>query len=146
MNVAEENRIRALTGQPPMLSGSDVSELNEVLLAIQDRKNARDRLAGIIEREKMVASRLVCESVKPEVQRLGKRFAEAMLQLHSSHSLYAKYIDEIEDVGASIGSLGRVWPTGLGHWADPGGPYHYFFEELSEAGFIDKASIPVEVR
>jgi hypothetical protein len=146
MNAAEENRIRALTGQPPLLTQTnEKSELEGVLIEIQDRKNARERLDGIIQKEKAVASRLVCQEVRPEVMRLGKKFADAMLNLYSCHSEYDKFLDAVENTGTSIGSLKRVWPTGLGSPADPSGQYHYFLRDCLEAGLLGKASIPAEV-
>ena len=55
MNAAEENRIRALTGQPPLLTQTnEKSELEGVLIEIQDRKNARERLDGIIQRKRQL--------------------------------------------------------------------------------------------
>jgi hypothetical protein len=145
-NSDEENRIRLLTGQPPLAKATEKSELEDVLIAIQDRKNARERLDAIIQKEKAIASRLVCQNVRSEVTRLGKIFAGAFLELHTAHKDYHRFIDAVEDTGASTSSLGRVWPNGLGHFADCSGTYHYGFKEFLEAGLIEKASIPVEVR
>jgi hypothetical protein len=144
-NSDEENRIRILTGQPPLAKATEKSELEDILIALQDRKNARERLDGIIQKEKAIASRLVCQEVRPEATRLGKIFAKAFVELHKAHKDYHQFLDTVENTGASTSSLGRVWPNGLGHFADCSGTYHYGFKEFSEAGLIDKASIPVEV-
>ncbi|WP_144030865.1 hypothetical protein [Bradyrhizobium japonicum] len=146
VNVAEENRIRALTGLPPLVGVPSQPELETILRKIQDLKTARGREAGTIQRERAVASRMVCEEVKEEVTRLGRNFAKAFIDLYAAHSAYTKMFDAIEDAGASTSALKRVWSNALGGISDRSGPYHYIFEELHEANLIGKSSIPEAVR
>lgn len=144
---AAENRVRHLLGEAPLPSAApDMSRLEALLTELHDLNKAISILDASIQNEKAIASRAVCSEVKPEVTRLGKNFAKALVALHSTHSEYIKFLDSVEDTGASIGSLGRVWPSGLGHFADRSGTYHYAFREFLETGLIDKASIPEAVR
>ncbi|UGX97104.1 hypothetical protein G6321_00019005 [Bradyrhizobium barranii subsp. barranii] len=144
---AAENRVRAILGESLLPdSAPDLLRLEALLTELSTLNAALGKLDGLIEKEKSIASRLICSEVKPEATRLGKKFAKAMLDLHAAHSEYIKFLDAVEDTGASISSLGRVWPSGLGHFADRSGTYHYAFREFHEAGLIDAASIPEVVR
>jgi hypothetical protein len=133
-----ENRVRAILGEALLPdTAPDMLRLQHLLQELDTINGAIGRLDSEIQKEHAVASRLVCETVKPEVTRLGKGFAKAFLQLHSAHSEYVRYLDAIEDTGASTTSLGRVWPNSLGHPKDLSGPYMYGLQEFIDAGFLD---------
>lgn len=143
----ENDRVRALAGEtlPPRLPSLQ-EQLNSKLVELNNRQRALDLRNNKVRQELTVASRMVCAECKPEINRLGKNFAKALVDLHTAHSEYFRFFDAIEATGASTSSLPKVYPNGIGDFADRSGPYHWAFKEFLEAGLIDKASIPVEVR
>jgi hypothetical protein len=141
-NPTDNNRVRALTGEPLIVEASGKSELDAVLLSLQDRNAARNRLGTIIRNQKAIASRLVCDEVRPEVTRLGKLFANAFLALHAAQHEYHSYLDQVENTGASIASLPNVFISGLGSARDLSGTFMYAMKDFIEAGFLQKADMP----
>jgi hypothetical protein len=144
---AAENRVRAILGEAPIPdSAPDMPRLQTLLLELQDMNSAIGILDGAIQEEKRNASRLVCDSVKPEVDRLGKKFATAYLDLYNANCEYSNFLDQVENTGASISSLGRVWPASLGSCRDRSGPFHYTMREFVDAGYLSKSEVPEAVR
>jgi hypothetical protein len=141
-NPTDKNRIRTLTGEPLLPEASGKTELETVLRSIQDRKEARDRLYGIIQKEKTVASRLVCDAVRPEVTKLGTAFAKAFLALHTAQHAYHGYLDQIQDTGASVSSLPHVFISGLGSSRDRSGTFMYGTKDFIEAGYLTPSDMP----
>jgi hypothetical protein len=142
-----ENRVRAILGEPILPdSAPDMARLEQLLLELNDLNRAIGILDGAIQKERDVASRLVCDSVRPEVQRLGTKFAKTLLDLYAAQDEYHSYLDAVEDTGARIGSLGRIWINGLGSVRDPCGGYQYAMREFVDAGCLIRSSIPEAVR
>jgi hypothetical protein len=145
-NVAD-NRVRIILGQAPLPdTAPDMARLDRLLLELNDLNRAIGILDGAIQNERDVASRLVCKTVAPEADRLGKKFAVAFIELHTAHSEYNAFLDAVEDTGARISSLGRVWPNALGHPKDASGPYHYALREFVDAGYLVRSQVPEAVR
>lgn len=145
-NVAE-NRVKAILGEPIIdVAAPDMERLDKLLTELNDLNGAINILDAAIQKERDHASRLICEAVRPEVEKLGKAFADAFVQLHRAHSDYLIFLDAIEATGASISSLGRVWPAALGHPRDHSSGYGYASRELREAGYLSKANVPEALR
>jgi hypothetical protein len=143
----ESDRVRALAGEtlPPRLPSLQ-EQLNSKLVELDNRQRAMELRNNKVRQELTVASRMVCAESKPEIDRLGRIYAKAYVELHAAHSEYFRFFDAIEATGASTSSLPKVYPHALGDPADRSGPYHWAMKEFLEAGLIDKASIPAEVR
>jgi len=145
-NVAE-NRIRIILGEAALPDAApDMPRLEQLLTELNDLNSAIGRLDSAIQAERDIASRLVCKAVAPEADRLAKKFAAAFIELHTAHSDYNTFLDAVENTGARISSLGRVWPNSLGHPKDASGPYHYGFREFIDAGYLIRSQVPEAVR
>jgi hypothetical protein len=143
----ENDRVRALAGEtlpPPLPSLKE--QLNSKLVELDHRQRAIELRQHKVRQGLAVASRMVCNAVKPEVERLGRLYAEAYVNLHAAMKSYFEMFDAIEATGANTSSLPKVYPNALGHFADCSGGFHYAFKEFLDANLIDRASIPVEVR
>lgn len=139
---AVERRIAEIAGlTPPAPRSSDHDHLLELLREIHDYDRAIDHLDTLIQRELHIASRMICDSVRPEHSRLVKDFAKALTALHASHLAYDQFVDSVAAV-ASVGPLGKVSPTGLGNPKDRSGTYYYSFREMVDAGHIAKSDVP----
>jgi hypothetical protein len=141
---AAENRVRAILGEPTIPDVSpDMPRLQELLVKLQAVNTALAILDGEIQKQRLVGQRLVLESVKPEVDGLGRKFATAFLDLHTAHTNYNKIIDSLEDIGVSAI---RVLPYGLGWPTDRSGTYHYGTREFVEAGYLKASEIPKAIQ
>jgi len=144
---AAENRVRAILNEAPLTDAApDMLKLEQLLKELSDLNSAIGRLDSAIQTERDTASRLVCKVVAPEADRLGKKFAAAFMALHTSHSEYNAFLDAVENTGARISSLGRVWPNSLGHPRDASGAYHYGLREFVEAGYLVRSQVPEAIR
>jgi hypothetical protein len=141
-NVAE-NRVRKILGEPSLPDAApDMTRLEQLLLKLDDLNRAIGILYGAIQKEKTVASRLVCEAVRPEVTKLGTAFARAFLALHAAQHKYHDYLDQIQDTGASVGSLPHVFISGLGSSRDRSGTFMYGTKDFIEAGYLTPSDMP----
>jgi hypothetical protein len=143
----ENERVRALAGEtlPPPLPSLQ-QQLNSKLVELNNRQRAVELRSIKVRQELVVASRMVCEECKPEVDRLGRVYAKAYVNVHAAMKSYFEMFDAIEATGANTSSLPKVYPNALGHFADRSGGFHYAFKEFLDANLIDRASIPAEVR
>jgi hypothetical protein len=143
---AAENRVRAILGEPVSPDvPPDMLRLDALLRELNDMNKALGILDANIQKERVVASRLVLAAVKSDVATLGKAFAKAFLDLHTCHLGYNKFIDSLEDVGVSVSAL-RVCPNGLGFPTDLSGTYMYGVCEFIEAGYLEKSQMPKVLR
>lgn len=117
----------------------DAERLNLLLHELEDLDVATKVIEGQIQIESRAAGHTLYESVKPNVDRLGKLFAKAFLDLHTAHSAYSKYVDEIEDAGGNVSTL-RVQPNFLNHPTDSN--YYYGLQTFTDAGFASKSDLP----
>ena len=142
---AADNRVRAILGEAILPdTAADMPRLEALLRELNTLSKAIGILDGLIVSEKAVASRLLCESEKPEVTRRGKAFAKAFLDLHAAQLEYHRYLDKIQDTGASIGSLPHVFINGLGDAKDRSGQFWYGMKDFIEAGYLSE--LPKELQ
>jgi hypothetical protein len=145
-NVAE-NRVRAILDQPLLPDVSaDIPRLEALLTELNTINSALGRLDSLIQTEEAKASRLVCGEVWPEVSKRADAFAKAMIDLHTAHIEYDKYLDQVESTGANISSLKRVFFSYLGSPLARSAGYHYCFAEFVDSGILDRSDVPAEVR
>jgi len=132
---AAENRVRTILGEAPLPNTApDMVRLEQILVELNDLNGAIALLDTAIQKERDVASRLVCDAVRPEVTKRGKVFAKALLDLHAAQLAYHGFLDEIQDAGARIYSLPNVFISGIGDTKDRSGTYFYGMKDLVEAG------------
>jgi hypothetical protein len=93
---------------------ADEERLGQLLRELQDLNVAEKIIAGKIQTEERLAGNKLYEAVKPEVTRLGKRFADAFRDLHSAHLEFDQYVSQLEDAGGNVSAL-RIRPNGLSH-------------------------------
>ncbi len=137
---AETNRLNKLLNKPtepdvapdrerlPELV-SDIAALN-LALAVND---------DAIQKERYVASRLICEDVSSEHTSLVKNFASKIVELHAAHDQYVKFLDAVERTGASVTPLRPVSPYTLGHPASVNGTYYWSLREESNRNRLSRS-------
>lgn len=144
---AADNKLRAILGQPPIPdTAPDTLRLQALLEELNVINPTLNKLDGLIQRERDVGSRLVCEAVRPEVTKRAKAFANALLAFHAAHLEYDRYFDEIENAGTNVSSLNRVFLTHIGSPRDPCGGYHYSLRDFVDAGIISRSDMPQAIR
>jgi hypothetical protein len=107
----------------------------EDLYAADARNDAKK-----VKEEREANIRLI-ESVKPELTRLGNKWANAFLECHGAHLDFDNFIDALEDAGASVGQF-RIRPNGLSHPKDRSGNYFYALQEFVDSGFLKTSNMP----
>jgi hypothetical protein len=112
---ATDNRVRALL-QEPLLADTapDMPRLEALLVELHDLNKAIGILDHAIYNERIIGSKLVCDSVKPEVTKRATVFAQAIIALHTAHTDYDSFIDEIETSGTNVASLHRIFLSHIG--------------------------------
>jgi hypothetical protein len=120
---------------------ADMERLTNLLRELEDLNIAKSIVEGAIQNEMRAASNKLLEAVKPELMRLGKKFAQAFLALRSEHLEYNQFVDSIEDAGGNISTL-RLTPNGLSDPRDASGNYAYGLREFVDAGYISKSVVP----
>jgi plasmid stability protein len=144
---AAENRVRAILGEPLLPeSAPDMPRLEALLVELNTINAALGTLDNRIQVENAKASRLVCEAVKPEVTKRATAFAKALIDLHAANLEYDRYLDEVENTGANISSLNRVFLPFIGASRDSCGGYHYSMREFVDAGIIARSQMPEIIR
>ncbi|MEH2485769.1 hypothetical protein [Bradyrhizobium sp. AZCC 2230] len=140
---AAENKVRAILGETLLPdTAPDMQRLETLLVELNTLNTALGKLDGQIATEKSVASRLVCEQVRPELTRLGKKFAQAFVDLHTAQHEYHSFLEKIQDTGAGIGSLPYVFISGLGSARDCSGTFVYGIKDFIEAGYLAQSDMP----
>jgi hypothetical protein len=118
----------------------DPERLSQVQNEIQDFGAALGIIEGKIQIEERLAGNKQYEAVKPEVDRLGKRFADAFLATRDAHLEYETFVNQLEDAGGNVSVL-RISPAGLVNPSERNSPYAYGLRELSETGFLPKTDV-----
>jgi hypothetical protein len=137
----EEVRLRALMGKEPIpLVLPDQEQLTTLLVTINHLNAEISTLDAEILKETSVANNRLIESEKARIGRLGSAFANAFAELHARHLEYDQLIDDLEDVGASVGQF-RIRPNGLSHPKDRSGAYAYGLNEFIDAGYYSKSNL-----
>jgi hypothetical protein len=119
---------------------ADPERLGQLLRELEDSNLAENIINGKIQTEERIAGNKLYESVKPEVTRLGKRFAEAFLATRDTHLEYETFVNRLEDAGGNVSAL-RISPAGLVNPSERNSIYAYGARELSEAGFLPNSDV-----
>jgi hypothetical protein len=120
---------------------ADPQRISQLQGEIQDFGAADNIVDSEIQTETRLAGNRLYEAVKPEVMRLGKKFAEAFRDLHSAHLEFDNYVNRLEDAGGNVSAL-RIRPNGLSHPMDRSSSYYYGLIEFIDAGFFTKGDMP----
>jgi hypothetical protein len=118
---------------------NDIERIGALITELEDLDVASKVVDGQFQIETRIAGNKLYEAVKPEVDSLGKLFAQAFLNLHKAHFAYSNFVDEIEDAGGNVSTL-RVRPNFLNHPTDSN--YFYGLESFIDAGFFKKSDMP----
>jgi hypothetical protein len=144
---AAENRVRAILGEAALPDAApDMPRLEQLLRELNDINSALGILDNEIHNQRNIGSRLVCDAIKPEVTKRAKAFAQALLDLHAANSEYDRFLEEIENTGANISSLNRIFLSYLGSPRDPCGAYHYSMRDFVDSGIIARSEMPKAIR
>jgi hypothetical protein len=146
---ASDNRVREILGEAPLAdTAPDVVRLDQLLRELQAVNSAVGILDHQIYNERIIGSKLVCESVpvKSEVTKRGKAFAQALIALHAAHTAYDAFLDEVENSGTNISSLNRIHLSRIGSPRDPSGAYHYSLMDFVDSKVISREELPKEIR
>lgn len=142
-----DNRVRRILGETVEPEAEpDTSRLAQLLSELTDINSAIGQTHASLRNEHDIASKMVCNSMLPEVTKKGKAYGNALVALHKANTEYNELIDSIENTGASVGSLNRVWLTALGSPCDMSGQYMYGLRDFVDAGLLAKADLPVAFR
>jgi hypothetical protein len=114
---------------------ASIELLPQVQRELEDLGAALGIVNGEIQTEERIAGNKQYEAVKPEVDRLGKKFADAFLALRTAHLEFDSFVNELEDAGGNVSTL-RIRPNGLSHPRDSSGNYFYGLQEFVDAGFF----------
>jgi hypothetical protein len=139
---AHDRRVAEILGEKPVaVSLPDTDKLRVLQQEIEAINAAISILDSEIQKETRIANNKLIESVSPELTRLGNAFAKAFADLHAAHLEFDDYIDDLENVGASVGQF-RIRPNGLSHPKDLSGSYAYGLAEFIDSGFFSKSNMP----
>lgn len=143
----EINRLRRLLNQPTEPDvAPDRERLPELVSDLEALKRALDETDSEIQKEKAVASRLICQDASGEHTKLVKQFASALVDLHGAHERYVEFLDAVERTGASLSPLQPVSPYTLGHPRSTNGTYWWSLREFLDNGHIQKHDFPESLR
>lgn len=120
---------------------ADTERLPALLRELDDLNIADSMINSQIQTEERLAGNKLIDSVRPEITRLGSKFANAFRDLHSAHLEWDEYLDSLEDAGASVGVF-RIRPNGLSHPKDMSGSYAYGLKEFIDLGFFAARDTP----
>lgn len=142
----DENQRREVLGLgrlPDVLSDPEEIEKNRIELTI--RRNKMPILCDAVQKQKDIASKLLCEEVAPDHTAHVKDVNKNLSGLHGSLTRYFDFLNNVENTGASTTALSPIFPTGL-HPRDTSGIFHWTFKEMRENGHISMREIPEAVR
>jgi hypothetical protein len=138
-------RARKLLGEDVSVVPASIERLSQVQRELTIRGTARNINTGKIQNEERIAGNKQYEAVKPEVDRLGRKFAEAFRDLHKAHLEFDEYVSRLEDAGGNVSAL-RIRPNGLSAPSDRSSSYYYGLIEFIDAGFVSKGDMPKAFR
>lgn len=146
--VEQDARIARYTGDD---SHDIIDDGRANLPALMQKVSDLDRVVQIFEAKLMaergVASKLICERVKPEYARRVASVCSKMIELNSALAAYQEVVFALQanDVAFS-GALRPMLPHWVGHPNDRNGRIASHLREAAEYGLYDKAAIPAELR
>lgn len=140
---AETNRLNKLLNKPTEPDvAPDRERLPELVSDIAALNLALAENDDAVQKERYVASRLICEDVSGEHTKLVKDFAAKLIELHDTHDRYVKFLDAVERTGASLTPLQPVSPYTLGHPNSVNHTYYWSLREMLDNGHITKRDMP----
>lgn len=119
---------------------SSIERLQQVQRELEDHIAARGMVAGTIQTEERIAGNKQREAAQPELDRLGRNFANAFLATRTAHLEYRSLVTRLEDAGGNISTL-HLSPAGLVNPADRNSPYAFGLQEFVDAGFFSKSDM-----
>ena len=147
MGNQDLNKAREAAGLTPLPEVlPDHEQIKQDRAEITKLANAMHIGRAKVEREKSVASKILCEAVDDDHTALVKDMASKLSAFHASHAAYVKFLDAVEATGSSNTLLRPVWPSAIGSPFDTSGAYHWTFREMRENGHIAMRDVPEAVR
>jgi hypothetical protein len=144
---AADNRIRQILGEAPLAeTAPDKDRLDQLLQDLQAVNSAISVLDHELYTQRNIGSRLVCDSLKPEVDKRAKVYAQALIAFQAASFEYNRFIDEIENSGIDVASLNRIHLSHIGSPRDPSGSFHYSLMEFVDSKVISREEMPKEIR
>jgi hypothetical protein len=136
-----ENRLRQILGEAPVVvSLPDPEQLRTLQKELEILNAAVSTIDAAILAETRIASNKMREAVKPEVTRLGNKFAKAFLALRDEHLEYVEFVEKLDEAGGNVSAI-RITPNGLSDPRDRSSNYQYGLREFAEAGFISHSVV-----
>jgi hypothetical protein len=137
-----ERRLSEILGEKPVaVALPDPEQLRALQKELEILNAAVSTIDAAIQAETRFASNKMLEAMRPEINRLGSKFAAAFLALRSEHSEYVEFIDKLDDAGGNVSAI-RITPNGLSDPRDSCGNYSYALREFAEAGFVSHSVVP----
>jgi hypothetical protein len=137
-----ENRVRQILGETPVVESlSDPDQLRALQKELEVLNDAVSTIDAAILAETRTASDKLLDAVRPEVNRLGSKFAQAFLALRSEHREYIEFVDKLDDAGGNVSAL-RITPAGLNDPRESCANYSYALREFAEAGYVSHSVVP----
>ena len=137
---AAQVRARQLLGEDMDVMPASMERLSQVQRELEDFCTARGIVEGKIQSEERIAGNKQREAVQPELDRLGRNFANAFLAVHTAHLEYQSLVNRLEDAGGNISTL-HLSPAGLVRPTDPNSPYALGLQEFADAGYFSKSEL-----
>ena len=134
-------RARKLLGEDVGIIPASNERLSKLQRELEELVAARSINSGKIQSEERIAGNKQREAAQPEIDRLGRNFANAFLAVHTAHLEYRSLVNRLEDAGGNISTL-HLTPAGLLDPADRNSGYFYGICEFIDAGFLSKSDMP----
>lgn len=117
-------------------------------LELKISENAR-RLTSVyddLRKESGAASVLICEQVAPKHRELVEAIAKAVLELHRANLAYTEFTATLDRRSVKWARLKPAFPQFVGHPRDKQSPLAGYLKQVTSDGFVERGSIPKELR
>lgn len=146
--IERAQRVAALVGDVSVAERPDGhAELAKLDTEIADIKTALDILDSKLARERVTASKAICDVVRPEYQKIVSRMASALIEVDAAHREYVRFTNEL--TANNIAWSGFLRPVGLTFIGSPGdqhGRIANWMREAIEYRLISPDVLPKEMR
>jgi len=99
-----------------------------------------------IRKEIAAASVLICAQVTPRHSELVQAIAKAALELHRANVQYTEFSAALDRRSIKWSRLKPAFPQFVGHPRDKQSPLARYLRQLVSDGFIERGSVPKELR
>lgn len=134
-----------IAGKPLPVTVSREETYHAALREIVVIDKAIDNLHSKRMHEKAVASRKLCELVRPEYEKIVSNLAKTLLELNERAGDYYKFMDAVESKGSAC-SLPQFYTNAFSHPKDHSSPLGYTLRTMRDAGLIKANDVPVDLR